>query len=118
MKIHNGALEERFGTDTEEETDDLIALAGLLSFIGLPLSFAKGADRLSISVPFEEPIEHAADKTFVPGVFFLLGLECIFDSECDTPRWQTLLPAEEYSEKTAGLEHLRGFIRIRAEELT
>jgi hypothetical protein len=57
------------------------------------------------------------DKTFIPGVFFLLGSEWIFDRKGGVPQqtWRRLLPkAEAYTEKTAALEHLRDFVRAQA----
>ena len=102
-----------------EKTDQLLTLAGLLSFVGLTDNPTENAEWLSKLPSFSELLKRVQTKTFVLGVFYLLGLERIFDGKDYVPRqtWRRLLPkADEYSEKLAALEHLCNFVRTRARE--
>jgi uncharacterized protein YoaH (UPF0181 family) len=116
-----GALVERFQAKTDQaETDNLIALAGFVSFSGLVFDPAEKIDWVSSLPSFEKLLKRASSKTFIPAVFFLLGLEWIFDSMDGIPSqtWQDVLPkAEEYVEKPAALEHLRDLVRARADSV-
>ena len=118
QNIVSGVLATRFQTRAnQEETDNLIALVGLLSFIGLAFSPSEKACWLSKLPSFDELSDRVEAKTFIPGVFFLFGLEYIFDRADDIPQqtWLGLLPkAEKYPEKSAALEYLCNLVRVRA----
>jgi len=117
--IISDVLTTRFQTHADEaETDNLIALVGLLSFItGLDFSPAEKARWLSKLPSFDELLSRAEAKTFIPGFFFLFGLEYIFDRADSVPQ-QTwlglLLKAEEYPEKFAASEYLHNLVCVRA----
>jgi len=114
----SNALAKRLRTHAGKEvTDNQIALAGLLSFLGLAVSPVEKAGWLSSLPSFDELVKRVQSKTFIPGFFFLLGLEWIFDRTGGVPQqtWRHLLSkAEAYTEKTAALEYLRDFVRVRA----
>jgi hypothetical protein len=100
-----------------EKMDHLLALAGLLYFVGLAVDTVEKTCWLSQLPSFDELVKRVQPKTFIPGVFFLLGLEWIFDKKDGVPQqiWERLLPkAAAYTEKIAALEHLRDFVRARA----
>ena len=103
----------------EDERDLLITLAGFLSFsgLGLALNLAEKAAWASTLPSFETLLKCASNKTFILAVFFLFGLEWVFDRKKDIfPRtWQRMLPkAKKYTEKRAALEHLCDLVRARA----
>jgi len=109
---------------SQDEKDNQIALAGLLSFLGLAVSSAEKAGWLLSLPSFNDLVKRVQPKpkpepkTFIPEFFFLLGLEWIFDRKNGVSQqtWQRLLTkAEAYTEKPAALKHLRDFVRARAE---
>lgn len=119
-KAVTGALVERFQTEAnQEEIDNLIALVGFISFSGLAFDPAERADWTSTLASLGKLAQRASSKTFIPAVFFLLGLESVFDRKHGIfPRtWRRVLPKVEaygYSEKPAALEHVCDLIRARA----
>jgi len=112
------ALLERFAAKVNRaEEDSLVALSGFISFSGLVFNSAERADWASSLPPFERLVGRAWRKTFIQAVFFLFGLEWIFDRQGDIyPRtWQWVLPkAVEWGEESAALKHLCRLVRDRA----
>jgi len=113
------AMSERFHTKTNQaECDNLVALAGFVSFHELSFDSDKKVYWASTLPSFQKLLSHSSSKTFVPAVFFLLGLEWVFDRKnCISPEtWIYVLSkmdTRRYSEKRAALEHLYYFVHAR-----
>lgn len=99
----------------KEETDNLITLTGFLSFIGLSVHLS-ASTLLSQLPPFNTLLQRIEGKTFIPGVFFLFGMEFIFHNKKRIPghRWTSLLSkAEEYTVKLASLRKVSDIVRSK-----
>jgi len=111
------ALRKRSQAQTkQEETDNLITLTGFLSFVGVSIPSEERTRWSGRLLSFERLLARAATKTFIPAVFFLLGLEWIFDGASRVPTmiWRGLPPkARDYSEKLSAIEHLHEFVLSR-----
>ncbi len=103
----------------QDEADNLIALMGLLSFLGMAIPCSVKHIKW-LSKPrsiFVDLLLKVVDKTFVPGVFFLLGLEDLFNKRGQLPkqRWLSLLDtASEYTMQLASVEDLHNLVCARA----
>ena len=112
-------MSERFHTNTNQaEFDNLVALAGFVSFHKLSFDSAEKVYWASTLPSFQKLLSHSSSKTFVPAVFFLLGIEWVFDRKnCISPEtWIYVLSKMDtggYSEKRAAIEHLYYFIHAR-----
>ncbi len=112
-------MSERFHAKTNQaEFDNLVALAGFVSFHKLSFDSAGKVYWASTLPSFQKLLSHSSSKTFVPAVFFLLGLEWIFDRKnCISPEtWTYVLSKMDtcgYSEKRAAIEHLYYFVHAR-----
>ncbi|MFX0200114.1 MAG: hypothetical protein ACFFCW_28675 [Candidatus Hodarchaeota archaeon] len=99
----------------QEEIDNQISLLGFISWINLPSNKSIKSEFKAKLLKFEELIKRVSSKTFIPGVFFLFGLEWLFDKKIYPYLWKRLLPkVDNYSEKHAALEHLCELVRDRA----
>jgi hypothetical protein len=105
------ALQERFAEKGNlNEKDNLISLTGLLSFQKMELEYSPEVETFRTTLPdFDRMVGKVEYKTFIPGVFFLLGLEWIYqkDQEIDPSIWSKLLQkADNYTEKRGALYNL------------
>ena len=96
----------RFGLD-DQDIDVHIMLIGFLHFIGLaPDSIDKHHWQGTLPPP-GELIKRVSQKPFIPAVFFLLGLEWLYEQPIRYYVWEWIVPkAEAYGERTAALDHI------------
>ena len=108
----------RAGKD-DEEADALITLAGAMSFLGMSCDRSSALEDFLSKIPSEDEMIFSLDQTqsFIPSVFFLLGLEWIFQDERAVPPlvWrEQLVKTNKYPEATAALEHLKSLVTTRS----
>ena len=105
----------RFLYDEQEADNHIIVLIGFLSFVGLPpRSLDKQYWRMT-APPLREMTKRASQKTFIPAVFFLCGLEWLYDRQVRPNAWAGVLSkAEEYTESRAALDQARQLVNSRA----
>ena len=98
-----------------EEAYRLIALIGVASFLGMSLRREREVEVFLSKQPrFDRLMERADEKTFVPAIFFLLGLNWLHQGRRRVPArvWQEQLEkADDYAETTAALERLKLSLR-------
>ena len=121
-EIHTTAIEvltKRLHENADEnEMDNLISLIGLLCVLNLDiLNFEKKIGWIA-NPPFflSEFTDRAKNKTFVPGVLFLLALERLFDKKNQIPRHDWLIfmsKDKKYSMPTAAVDDLFDIVRFR-----
>jgi len=115
--IHEAITKEaaiRFLLD-EKDLDIQLMLIGFLSFVGIsPHSVDKYYWQMT-APPLGEMIKRASQKTFIPAVFFLYGLEWLYDCQVRPNVWAWVLPkANTYTESTAALGQIRQLVNTRA----
>ena len=98
-----------------DNIDNLIMLIGFLYFIRLALEpIDENLWRVNLP-PMGEMIKHASHKTFIPAVFFLFGLEWLYDRHIWQNVWDWVLPkADEYTNSTAVLDYMHRLVSDRA----
>jgi hypothetical protein len=99
------------------ERDAWIALAGLLSYLGVPLSQRARRVWLRDLPAFQTLLAAALEKSFLVGSFFLIGLEGIFGDRTRVApfTWQKLLlKAFEELVESPALDALGTFARARS----
>jgi hypothetical protein len=117
------SLPKRFATAKQDkETGNLIKLTGLLSFVGVPFARANAVkDFLSRLGSFDKMIDDLdEDQTFIPSVFYLLGLEWLYQKDRGVPAvvwWDELGKAHDYTKNTAALDYVRSIVSKRSRAL-
>ncbi|MEK6287014.1 MAG: hypothetical protein AABO57_14845 [Acidobacteriota bacterium] len=107
------SLPKRFrAAKDEKETGNLITLTGLLSFLGVTVDRPSAAeDFASRLLSFDKLIDRLdEDRPFIPSVFYLLGLEWLYQADRGVPAvvwWDELGKANDYPETTAALEYVK-----------
>jgi hypothetical protein len=113
-------LNVRLRVSTEhEEINTLSMLAGLLSFLGVNSDRSSAVDYFLSKIDSVDEMIFSLDnrRPFIPSVFFLLGLEWLFQDEGAVPSlvWrEQLVKSTKYPETTAALEHLRALATSRS----
>jgi hypothetical protein len=103
----------------KQEPDNVITLAGAMSFLGVSCGHSSAVEDFLSKIPSEDEMIFSVDHTqpFIPSVFFLLGLEWMFQDERAVPAlvWrEQLVKANKYLETTAALEHLKSVVNTRS----
>jgi uncharacterized protein YoaH (UPF0181 family) len=117
----NTSLIDRLGARNDrQEADNLIALAGVMSFLGVTGEGYRKVEDFLLRLPSLNEMISSLDNrlSFISSVFFLLGLEWMYEGELVVPAetWrQQLSKAGRYSETTAALEYLKSLITIRSQ---
>lgn len=102
-----------------EGADSLIMLAGAMSFLGVSCDRSSAVEEFLSKIPSEDEMIFglAPRRPFIPSVFFLLGLEWIFQDERAVPAvvWrEQLVKANKYPETSAALEHLKSLVTTKS----
>jgi uncharacterized protein YoaH (UPF0181 family) len=103
----------------KQETSNLIALIGLMCFFGISSERSPALKGfLSKLDPLDELVFQVNHKKpFIPSVFFLLGVEWLFQDEQGVPPqvWREQDPkADKYFEKTEALKSIRSIVTRRS----
>ena len=106
------------GSD-QQQAENLIELAGALSFFGVLYEHSPLIDRFLSKLPSLDEMIFSLEPrlSFIPSVFFLLGVEWLFQEEGSVPPivWREhLVKANRYTETTAALEHLVSLARSKS----
>ena len=114
------SLGKRFSTaKQDQEARSLIMLTGLLSFLAVRFDRPNATkDFVSRLGSFDKMIDDLdEDQTFIPSVFYLLGLEWLYQKDREVPAvvwWDELGKVHDYTQRTAALDYLQSIVRKRS----
>jgi hypothetical protein len=106
-------------TKKKREVEIVISLAGAMSFLGLIPNRPSEIREFVLNLPTIDEMIFDPDhqRTFLPTVFFLMGLEWVFQDAQGVPPlvWQEqLAKTGKYAEATTALENLKTLVTTRA----